>query len=53
MSSLERDVFKFFGLIITGAVLLGVLRPDRARGGAGLISAAVGGVRDTAKIFVA
>ncbi len=39
MGDLERNIFKFLGLAVTGAVLLGVLRSDRARGAAGLITA--------------
>ncbi len=39
MRSLEANVFKIIGIAVTGAVILGAMRSDRASGAARIIGA--------------
>jgi len=52
MRSLEANVFKIIGIAVTGAVVLGALRSDRARGAVQIIGGVAGGVSTITRDFL-
>lgn len=52
MHSLEANVFKIIATAVTGAVVLGALRSDRAQGVARIIGASAGAVSTISRDFL-